>query len=59
MHAALRSKSNEWLAQNQDNVSEWSVMSIIRLLFQHYMYNNLTELVGVVQRGHHHHLIVM
>ena len=25
-HAALRSKSKNWLAQNQDNVSEWSDM---------------------------------
>ena len=27
-HAALRSKSKDWLAQNQDNVSDWSDMSI-------------------------------
>ena len=33
-HAALRTKSKDWLAQNQDNVSEWSDMSIRRLLFQ-------------------------
>jgi hypothetical protein len=26
-HAALRSKSKDWLAQNQGNVSEWSDMS--------------------------------
>jgi hypothetical protein len=25
-HAALRMKSNEWLARNQNNVSEWSYM---------------------------------
>ena len=25
--AALRSKNNDWLAWNQDNVSEWSDMS--------------------------------
>ena len=25
-HAALRSKSKDWLARNQDNVSEWSNM---------------------------------
>ena len=31
-HAALRSKSKDWLAQN--NVSEWSDMSICGLLFQ-------------------------
>ena len=33
-HAALRRKSKEWLVQNQDNVSEWSDMSLRRLLFQ-------------------------
>ena len=32
--AALRSKSKDWLAWNQDNVSEWGDMSIRRLLFQ-------------------------
>ena len=26
-HAAFRSKSRDWLARNQDNVSEWSNMS--------------------------------
>ena len=33
-HAALRSKSKDWLARNQNNVSEWSDMSIRALLFQ-------------------------
>jgi hypothetical protein len=33
-HAALRRKSKDWLAQNQDNVSEWGNMSIRGLLFQ-------------------------
>jgi hypothetical protein len=33
-HAALRSKSKDWLARNQNNVSEWGDMSIRRLLFQ-------------------------
>ena len=32
--AALRRKSKDWLARNQNNVSEWSDMSIRRLLFQ-------------------------
>ena len=31
-HAALRRKSKDWLAQNQDNVSEWGDMSIRRLI---------------------------
>ena len=26
-HAALRSKSKDWMARNQNNVSEWSDMS--------------------------------
>ena len=33
-HAALRRKSKDLLAPNQDIVSEWSDMSIRRLLFQ-------------------------
>ena len=33
-HAALWSKSNDWLARNQHNLSEWSDMSTRGLLFQ-------------------------
>ena len=33
-HAALRRKSKDWLALNQDNVFEWGDMSIRELLFQ-------------------------
>jgi hypothetical protein len=33
-HVAFRRKSKYRLAQNQDNVSEWSDMSICGLLFQ-------------------------
>ena len=32
-HTALRRKSKEWLARNQNNVSEWSNMSVRGLLF--------------------------
>jgi len=32
-HAALRRKSKDWLARNQNNVSEWSYMSTRGLLF--------------------------
>ena len=32
--AKLRRKSKDWLAQNRDNVSEWSAMSTRGLLFQ-------------------------
>ena len=33
-HAALRRKSKDWLARNQNNVSEWSDVSIRGLLVQ-------------------------
>ena len=33
-HPALRRKSKDWLARNQNNVSEWNDMSIRGLLFQ-------------------------
>ena len=33
-HAALRRNNQYWLARNQNNVSEWSDMSIRGLLFQ-------------------------
>ena len=33
-HATLRRKSTDWLARNENNVSEWSDMSTRGLLFQ-------------------------
>ena len=33
-HAASRRKNKDWLAWNQNNVSEWSNMSTHGLLFQ-------------------------
>ena len=33
-HVALRRKSKDWLARNQNNVSEWSDISSRELLFQ-------------------------
>ena len=33
-HAALRSKSKDWLPRNQENVFEWGDMFIRELLFQ-------------------------
>jgi hypothetical protein len=33
-YTALRRKSKDWLAGNQDNVAEWADMSISGLLFQ-------------------------
>jgi len=69
--ASLRSKN--WLAQNQDNTSEWSDMSIQGKIIhlsgvtclsrdccysELALYKNLTKCVGLVQSGsHHHHLI--
>jgi hypothetical protein len=37
-HAALRSKSKDWLAENQNNVLEWSdmfnfLMSLLNVMF--------------------------
>ena len=40
-HAVLRRKSKDWLARNQDNVSEWGDMSI--------HYKNPTKRFGLVQ----------
>ena len=34
MQTVLRRKSKDWLARNQNNVSEWGHMSIRGLLFQ-------------------------
>jgi hypothetical protein len=33
-HALLRRKIRDWLARNEDNVSEWGDMSIRGLLLQ-------------------------
>ena len=33
-HTALRSRSKDWLARNQNDVSKWSDTSTHRLLFQ-------------------------
>jgi hypothetical protein len=33
-HVAIKWKSKDWLARNQDNMSEWNDMSIRGLLFQ-------------------------
>ena len=50
-HMTLRSKSKDWSARNQNNVSEWSDMHTRGLLFP-------TQRVGLEQsRSDHHHLI--
>ena len=51
-HAALRSKSKDWLVRNQNNVSEWNNMSIRGLLFYRTSTvhcKNTTKRVGLVQ----------
>jgi hypothetical protein len=57
-HAALRRKRKDWLARNQDTVSEWGDMFIRGLLFQWAStVKNPSIRVGLVQSGPHHHLI--
>ena len=57
-HAALRRTNKHLIARNQDNVSEWGVMSIHGLLFRwSNTINRTTKRVGLVQSGPHHHLI--
>ena len=57
-HAALRSKSKDWLAQNQNNVSKWSDMSTRGLSFQWAStLKKTSKRVGLEQSGPHHHLI--
>jgi hypothetical protein len=48
-HAAVRRKSKDWLARNQDNVSEQSDMSTNGLLFQWPSAKDPTKRVGQVQ----------
>ena len=47
-YTALRSKSKDWLARNQDHVSEWGDMSIRRLLFH---WAGTIKIVGVKQQS--------
>ena len=47
-HAALRTKNKDWLAWNQNNVSEWSDMSTLGLLLQWAStYKNPTQRVDL------------
>ena len=55
-HTALRSKSKDWLARNQDNVSEWNDIPTHRLLFQGASTLKKiiqTQHVGLAQSRHH------
>ena len=45
-HAAQRSNNKDWLTRKQNNVSEWSDMSIHGLLFQ--IVSTTTMLQGVL-----------
>jgi hypothetical protein len=57
-HAALRSKSKDWLLRNQ-NVSDSSDMSTCGLLFQWAStIKNPTQRVGLELSRHHHHFII-
>ena len=58
-HTALRRKSKDWLAWNQDNVSEctWGAMSIRGLVSVSCHYKNPTQHVSQVQSDPHHHII--
>ena len=57
-HAALRSKSKDWLLRNQ-NVSDSSDMSTSGLLFQWAStIKNPTQRVGLELSRHHHHFII-
>ena len=49
-HTALRSKSKDWLTRNQNNVSEWSDISIRVLLLSR------ASTIKLQLSGHHHHL---
>jgi hypothetical protein len=55
-HTAIRSMSKDWLARNQNNVSEWSDMSTHRLLSQWTSTMKIQQSDGLVQSGHYHHL---
>ena len=52
-HAALRSKNKNWLARNQNNVSEWNDVSTCGLFCQCARTKNPTKQVGLEQSRHH------
>ena len=55
-HAALRRKDKDWLAWNQDNVSEWGDMSICDCCFSELALEKSTKHFGLVQSRPHNHL---
>ena len=57
-HAALRRKSKDGLARNQDNVSEWGDTSNPQIAVSVSQdYKNPTKCVGIGQDGPHHHFL--
>ena len=54
-HAALRSKSKDWLDRNTNNVFEWDDMSNSRSCLSCHC-KNQTKSVSLVQSGPRHHL---
>ena len=57
-HEVLRIKNKHWLALNQDNVSDWSDISVRGRFVQcTSTIQNPTKLVGLAKSGPHHHLI--
>ena len=57
-YAALRSKSNDWLDRNHNNVSEWKrhvYPRTVASVRQHY--EKKAKRVGLEDSEHHHHLI--
>ena len=53
-NAALKRKSKDRLALNQDNVSEWSVCLSADCCFSDLALTNPTKDVGLVQSGPNH-----
>ena len=53
---ALRRKSKDWLAQNQDNVGRHVYQRTV-VSVSYSTIKNLTKRIGLVQSGPHHHLI--
>jgi hypothetical protein len=52
-HAAFRRKSKDLLSRNQDNVEQ----RVYPQTGVSVSYKNLTQYVGLVQRGYNHHLM--
>ena len=55
-HVALRRKRKDWLARNQDNVSEWGRHAYTSTCFSELALNP-SERVDLVQSRPHHRLI--